>query len=92
MRARLAVRITPADVGQRVTLRARYHGPEAAVTDVVGTLRAWSDGTLTVTRRDGSVTTVAEADLVAARVVTEPPPRRRPGRSDPQAGPSPSTR
>jgi hypothetical protein len=77
MRARLAVRITPADVGRRVTVRARHHGPGASVADVVGTLRAWDDGVLTIARRDGSTATVRQDDLVAGRVVGATPSRRR---------------
>jgi hypothetical protein len=75
----MQVRITPDDVGRRVTVRARWHGPEAAVTDVVGTLDEWHDGLLHITDRRGRRHTVAEADLVAGRVV--PPPRPRPRRS-----------
>jgi hypothetical protein len=69
MRARLAVTITPADVGRRVTVRMRYRGPEAHATDVVGVLESWRDGRLTITRRDGEQRVVAEEDLLAARVV-----------------------
>jgi len=69
MRARLAVTITPADVGSRVTVRMRYSGPEARATDVVGVLESWRDGRLTITRRDGEQRIVAEEDLLAARVV-----------------------
>lgn len=69
MRARLSVTITPGDVGKRVTIRARHHGPEARAVDVVGVLDAWADGRLTVTRRDGRQQAVAEADLLAARVI-----------------------
>lgn len=89
MRARLAVRITPADVGARVTVRVRHHGPEAAVADVVGVLRSWQDGALTIERRDGTSRTVAQDDLVAARVVPVTAGRRRTPRSDPPgpAGP-----
>jgi hypothetical protein len=43
---------------------------------VVGDLNAWSHGELTVRRRDGSVVTVSEAELVAGKVVPPPPPRR----------------
>ncbi|HEX8002288.1 MAG TPA: hypothetical protein VF519_06300 [Mycobacteriales bacterium] len=65
--------VTPADVGSRVTLRRVV--PEG-VSDVVGELLSWADGVLSVRRRDGSVVAVAEASLVAARVV---PPVRGPG-------------
>jgi hypothetical protein len=59
-----------------VSLRRRL--PNGAYSDVVGDLETWVGGTLTVRRRDGSVSTVAEADLVAGKVVPPPPPRRRP--------------
>ena len=63
------VAVTPADVGARVTLRRAVDG---GVSDVVGVLLAWSDGVLSVRRRDGAEVTVAEGDLVAARVVERP--------------------
>jgi hypothetical protein len=76
MRARLAITITPDDIGQRVTVRARHHGPDARAVDVVGVLVAWSDGQLTVIRRNGEQRHVAERDLLAAKVVPDVPPRR----------------
>ena len=63
------VAVTPADVGSRVSVRRVL--PDG-VGDVVGELLAWSDGVLSVRRRDGSVVAVPEASLLAARVV---PPR-----------------
>jgi N-acetylglutamate synthase len=71
MRARYVVRITPADVGQRVSIRARTHaGPcEPPTTDTVGILRSWTGGLLHVERRDGTVVQIPEADLLAARVI-----------------------
>lgn len=63
------VAVTPGDVGSRVTLRRRL--PDG-VGDVVGVLVSWAGSTLEVRRSDGSVVTVAEADLLAAKVV---PPR-----------------
>jgi hypothetical protein len=89
MRARLAVRISPADVGARITVRTRHHGPEAAVTDVVGVLRAWDDGVLTIERRDGTMRSVAQGDLVAGRVVPAAPDRRRHTPPDPPDRPRP---
>ena len=85
MKARYVVRITPADVGERVTVRSRLpdsvdtdDGP--AVTDVIGTLKSWSGGVLQVERRDGTVVDVAEGDLLAAKTVPPPPePRPRSG-------------
>ena len=58
--------VTPGDVGARVTLRHAVHD---GVSDVVGILESWSSGVLSVRRRDGSVVTVDESSLVAARVV-----------------------
>lgn len=79
MRARGVVRITPADVGKRVSVRARTHAPpgQPSATDTVGVLLAWDDGILHIQRRDGSVSRVADADLLAARVVSPAPDRRR---------------
>ena len=68
--ARLAVRLSPADVGRRVTVRHRLQ--DGVLTDVVGTLVAWDggwDGRLEVERRDGSLVPVAAAAVVAAKVV-----------------------
>jgi len=67
--------VTPSDVGRRVSLRRRL--PNGGYSDVVGNLHAWADGVLKVRRRDDSLVTVAEADLVAGKVVPPPPPRRR---------------
>lgn len=61
--------VTPADVGARVSLRRAVDG---GVSDVVGVLESWSSGVLVVRRRDDTLVSVNEADLVAARVV---PPR-----------------
>lgn len=83
MRARLAVTITPDDVGRRVTVRARHHGPDAAAVDVVGLLEAWRDGRLEIVRRDGQRRIVAEADLLAAKVVPAPRPRGSSGQGPP---------
>ena len=65
--ALLAVRITPADAGRRVTVRHRID--EDLLTDVVGILRSWSDGVLAVERRSGEVVAVPADDVVAAKVV-----------------------
>lgn len=78
MRARLQVRITPADVGKRVTIRSRIPAQpgEPRHTDTLGILRSWRDGTLVVERRGGEVVTLAETDLVGARTLGPPPQRR----------------
>lgn len=78
MGATLRVRITPADVGERVTVRARIPAApgEPGHTDTVGHLRDWQDGTLTIERRSGELVEVAEADVVGARVIGPAPQRR----------------
>lgn len=77
MRARFAITITRGDIGRRVTVRARYHGPEASAIDVVGVLVAWSDdGHLTIVRRNGEQRRVAERDLIAAKVIPDVPRRK----------------
>ncbi|GLZ07055.1 hypothetical protein Acsp03_45210 [Actinomadura sp. NBRC 104412] len=75
--ARLVVTITPADVGQRISLRRRMATGE--YSDVVGVLESWSGGLLRVRRRTGETVEVPEEIMVAAKVVPpQPPPRRRP--------------
>ncbi|OOC55438.1 MULTISPECIES: putative acetyltransferase [Nocardiopsis] len=82
MRGRLVHRITPEDVGRRVSVRIRL--PEGGFTDIVGVVESWDDGVLTVRRRDGSAAEVVESAVAASRVVPPVPPRRRGGRP-PQA-------
>jgi len=68
--ALLAVRISPADVGRRVTVRHLLD--DGVLTDVVGRLTAWSggwDGLLEVGRRDGAQVVVRAERVVAAKVV-----------------------
>jgi GNAT superfamily N-acetyltransferase len=65
--ALLAVRICRADTGRRVTVRHRIDA--STLTDVVGRLVSWDADGLVVERRDGTVVRVAEADVVAAKVV-----------------------
>lgn len=73
---RLVVTVTPADVGQRVSLRRRL--PTGEYSDVVGLLESWSHGTLQVRRRTGELVEVPEEIVVAGKVVPPaPPPRRR---------------
>ena len=74
--ALLAVRISPADVGRRVTVRHRYDA--TTLTDVVGRLLAWEEGpeaALRIERRDGTVAVVPLGRVVAAKVVPEAPTR-----------------
>ncbi|MEU6229479.1 GNAT family N-acetyltransferase [Streptomyces sp. NPDC047042] len=78
---RLEVRITAADVGKRVSVRRLNEEPQGAekFTDTVGVLTSWDEdaGVLLITRRDGEPVRVAEASLVAGKVVPAAPARRR---------------
>jgi hypothetical protein len=74
---RHVVRITSADVGARVSVRAAVgegaDGPR--YTDTVGTLESWDHGVLRIRRRDGEVVEVAGPAVVAGKVI---PPARPP--------------
>ncbi|MFF8965948.1 GNAT family N-acetyltransferase [Streptomyces globisporus] len=76
---RLEVRITPADVGKRVSVRRRTDsgGTGAEFTDVVGVLTSWNDGVVSVTRKSGESVHIVESSLVAGKVVPAAPARRR---------------
>jgi len=72
---RYVVRIIPADVGKRVTVRARISGSvtQPTTTDTVGVLRSWAEGVLRIERRDGELVEIREKDLVAGRVIPASP-------------------
>ncbi|MFC8697189.1 GNAT family N-acetyltransferase [Streptomyces parvus] len=76
---RLEVRITPADVGKRVSVRRRTNsgGTGAEFTDVVGVLTSWNDGVVSITRKSGESVHIVESSLVAGKVVPAAPARRR---------------
>ncbi|MEW1545101.1 GNAT family N-acetyltransferase [Streptomyces tsukubensis] len=78
---RLEVRITPLDVGKRVSIRRLLDPSEGAgtFTDVVGVLTSWDDetGVLVITRRSGQVVRIPETSLVAGKTVPAAPARRR---------------
>ena len=79
MGGRLDIRITPSDVGKRVSVRS-LTGPEetaARYTDTVGRLSSWADGVLSITRRTGASVRIDEADVVAGKVVPQARPRGR---------------
>lgn len=78
--ARLEVRITPADVGKRVSVRRLTSVADGYPTfaDTIGVLASWDAGVLRVTRRTGETVTIEEATLVAGKTVP-PAPARRPG-------------
>ncbi|WP_406399843.1 GNAT family N-acetyltransferase [Streptomyces sp. NBC_00879] len=76
---RLEVRITPADVGKRVSVRRLTDADSELTkfTDTVGVLTSWKHGVLLITRRTGESVRIAESSLVAGKVVPAAPARRR---------------
>ena len=50
---RYELSISAADVGSRVSVRRKL--PEGGLGDVLGELTGWSDGALTVRRKDGTI-------------------------------------
>ncbi|WP_461030815.1 putative acetyltransferase, partial [Streptomyces sparsus] len=79
MSGRLEVRLTPEDVGKRVSVRSLTGSSEsgARLTDTLGVLTSWDEGVLRVTRRDGEVVTLERSAVVAGKVVPPAPARRR---------------
>ncbi|MEU8709951.1 GNAT family N-acetyltransferase [Streptomyces sp. NPDC048565] len=76
---RLEVRMTPADVGKRVSVRRVADVPDegAKFTDTVGVLTSWDDEVLSVTTKSGESVRIPESALVAGKVVPRAPARRR---------------
>ncbi|MGW7367100.1 GNAT family N-acetyltransferase [Streptomyces sp. NPDC054841] len=76
---RLEVRITPADVGKRVSVRRLAEEGSGAekFTDTVGVLTSWDNGVLLITRRTGETVRIPESSLVAGKTVPSAPARRR---------------
>jgi GNAT superfamily N-acetyltransferase len=76
---RLEIRISPADVGKRVSVRclSDAEGPVAKFTDTVGVLTSWTGDVLVITRRTGESVRVPQSLLVAGKVVPAEPARRR---------------
>ncbi|NUS09873.1 MAG: GNAT family N-acetyltransferase [Streptomyces sp.] len=79
--ARLEVRITPVDVGKRVSVRqlTEIVDGHPTFTDTVGVLASWDEGVVYITRRDGESVRIAESALVAGKVVPPAPVRRGSG-------------
>jgi hypothetical protein len=82
MRYRLEVRLTAANIGERVVIRWRPPGPDDSkqMTDVLGILEAADDKFFKVRRtRDGQLVVIPRTRALAGKVVPPaPPPRRRP--------------
>ncbi|MEV7725539.1 GNAT family N-acetyltransferase [Streptomyces sp. NPDC087917] len=75
----LEIRITHADVGKRVSVRRVVAGVghKPSFSDALGVLTSWTEGVLTITRRDGSSVHIPESTLVAGKTVPPAPARRR---------------
>ncbi|MDA5286749.1 GNAT family N-acetyltransferase [Streptomyces sp. Isolate_45] len=75
----LEIRITPADVGKRVSVRRVEEGSgrSPVFADTVGVLTSWNEGVLTITRKDGVSVHIPESLLVAGKTVPPAPARRR---------------
>ena len=88
MRYQLVVRVTAADIGQRVTIR--WRPPELdgtkLMTDVLGILEDADDQFFKVRRgRDGQLIVIPRARALAGKVVPPAPPsrpRKSPGSSE----------
>jgi len=82
MRYRLEVRLTAANVGERVVIRWRPPGPAGSklMTDVLGMLEEADEEYFKVRRtRDGQLVVIPRTRALAGKVVPPaPPPRRRP--------------
>ena len=83
MRYRLEVRLTEADVGQRVVIRWRRPGPDGGkqIADVLGILEQADAGSFTVRTRGGQLVVVPAGSALGGKVVPPAPAgRRRVGR------------
>ena len=81
LRPRHVHRVTPDDVGRRVTVRRWLDDDRTEAGDVLGELLAYEDGRLTVDGRRGPVT-FHESTVLASRTVPPPPAPRRRGAPD----------
>jgi len=79
VRYRLEVRLTPADVGQRVVIRWRPPSLEASgkMTDVVGILEKHDADSFTVRTSAGQLVVIPRARALAGKVIPPARPRRR---------------
>lgn len=76
VRYRLEVRLTPADVGQRVVIRWRRPGPDGEqIADVLGILEQNDGGSFAVRTSAGQLVVIPGTRALAGKVV---PPARRP--------------
>src|SRR5947207_1849940 len=85
VRYRLEVRLTPADVGQRVVIRWRRPSPGDGeqIADVLGILEENDTASFAVRTSDGALVVIPAARALAGKVVPPAPQNRR------RAGPAP---
>ena len=85
VRYRLEVRLTPADVGQRVVIRWRRPSPGDGeqIADVLGILEENDPASFAVRTCDGALVVIPAARALAGKVVPPAPQNRR------RAGPAP---
>jgi hypothetical protein len=85
VRYRLDVRLTPADVGQRVVIRwcRPSPGDGEQIADVLGILEANDPASFAVRTSDGALVVIPAARALAGKVVPPAPQNRR------RAGPAP---
>jgi len=78
MSYRLEVRLTPADVGQRVVIRWRPPSLDASgqMTDVLGILEEADAGSFAVRTGDGTLVVIPRTRALAGKVIPPAPPRR----------------
>jgi hypothetical protein len=79
VRYRLEVRLTPADVGQRVVIRWRRPAPGDGelIADVLGILEEADAGSFAVRTCDGKLVVIPAGRALAGKVVPPPPPPAR---------------
>ena len=78
MRYRLELRLTPADVGQRVVIRWQPPSLDASdqMTDVLGILEEADAESFAVRTRDGTLIVIPRTSALAGKVISPAPPRR----------------
>ena len=77
LRPRYVHRVTPDDVGERVSVRRWLDEDQTEAGDVLGYLLAYEDDVLTVDGKQGEVS-FDESTVLASRIVPPPPePRTR---------------
>jgi N-acetylglutamate synthase len=88
MRFRPEVRLTPADVGQRVVIRWRRPGPGDGdqIADVLGPLEQADAGSLAVRTSGGELVLIPAGRALAGKVIPPPARRRSAGPQAPDRG------